>query len=163
MFQIEALTDDELIEAYGGVINELKNREIIRSKNLLGDLGEYFAINFYSKTAGLPKLQFAPIGTQNIDAISINGERYSIKSTTGKTTGVFYGLNEPNSAEPDQKKFEYVIIVVFNGDYLLDKIIELTWDEFLNKRKWHSRVRAWNLSITQKLINESKVIYIKNK
>ncbi|MBT2624758.1 hypothetical protein J7I81_05090 [Bacillus sp. ISL-32] len=161
MREIEELTDEKLIEAYGFVINQLKKRKIIRSKNFLGDLGEYYAINYYSRTVGLPKLQFAPVGTQNIDAISINGERYSIKSTTGKTTGVFYGLNEPYSIMPEPPKFEYVIIVIFNENYLLNKIIELNWDQFLKYRKWHSRVRAWNLTITQKLINDAKVIYLR--
>ena len=34
----------------------------------------------------------APVGTENIDAISRKGDRYSIKSTSSNTTGVFYGL-----------------------------------------------------------------------
>jgi len=141
-------------------MNELKRRGIIRSKNLLGDLGEYFAINHYCNTPGLPNLQFAPIGTQNTDAISIKGDRYSIKSTTGKTTGVFYGLEEPNSINPDLQKFEFVIVVIFNENYLLQKVIELTWDQFLENKRWHSRMKAWNLSITKKLLNESKLIYL---
>ncbi|MET3507878.1 hypothetical protein [Halalkalibacter oceani] len=159
---IKSLSDNDLIKAYGEVINELKKRGIIRSKNLLGDLGEYVAINHYCSTTGLPKLQPAPIGTQNIDAISVKGDRYSIKSTTGKVTGVFYGLNEPNSIEPESQKFEYIIVVKFNEDYILEKIIELNWENFLENKKWHSRMRAWNLTITQKLINDSKVIYSKD-
>ncbi|PCK18546.1 hypothetical protein CEY02_18515 [Bacillus pumilus] len=159
---ISKLSDDDLIKAYGEVINELKKRGIIRSKNLLGDLGEYLAINQYCNTIGLPNLQPAPIGTQNIDAISVKGERYSIKSTTGKVTGVFYGLNEPDSKEPELQKFEYIIVVKFNEDYVLEKIIELNWTNFLKNKKWHSRMRAWNLTITQKLINDSKIIYVRN-
>ncbi|BDC60694.1 MULTISPECIES: hypothetical protein [Bacillus] len=89
---ISKLSDDDLIKAYGEVIKEFKKRGIIRSKNLLGDLGEYLAINQYCSTIGLPNLQPAPIGTKNIDAISVKGERYSIKSTTGKVTGVFTDL-----------------------------------------------------------------------
>lgn len=38
MIEIEELSDEKLIETYGVVINELKKRKIIRSKNLLGDL-----------------------------------------------------------------------------------------------------------------------------
>ncbi|MFE0625224.1 hypothetical protein ACFW1J_27935 [Priestia aryabhattai] len=160
MIDIKNLTDDQLIETYGEVINELKERGIIRSKNLLGDLGEYFAVNHYCNTPGLPKLQFSPIGTQNIDAISVKGDRYSIKSTTGKTTGVFYGLNEPNSVEYDQQKFEFVIIVMFNENYKLQRVIELTWEQFLSNKRWHSRMRAWNLSITRRLLDEAKLIYV---
>ncbi|EIF15356.1 hypothetical protein MY7_3720 [Bacillus sp. 5B6] len=62
---------------------------------------------------------------------------------------------------PEPPKFEYVIIVIINENYLLDKLIELNWGQFLKYRKWRSRVRAWNLSITQKLINDTKVIYLR--
>ena len=85
-------TNQELINTYSQVIKELKKRNIIRTKNVVGELGEFLAIEHYCKTPGLPNLQAAPVGTQNIDAISRSGERYSIKSTSGNVTGVFYGL-----------------------------------------------------------------------
>ena len=71
---ISKFTNQELISTYGLVVSELKKRNIIRSKNVMGDLGEYIVIDYYTKTKGLPKLQFAPPSTKNIDAISINGE-----------------------------------------------------------------------------------------
>ena len=37
-------------------------------------------------------LEFAPPGTKNIDAISRDGHRYSVKSTSSNLTGVFYGF-----------------------------------------------------------------------
>ena len=62
------------------------------------NLGEYIVIDFYNKTPGLPNLSAAEIGTKNIDAISRNGERYSIKSTHSSTTGTFFGL-EPKGSD----------------------------------------------------------------
>ena len=41
---LEKLTSSELIDAYSGIIKELKKREIIRTDNVAGDLGEYLAI-----------------------------------------------------------------------------------------------------------------------
>ena len=79
----------ELIQLYGKLLSEMRSRELIRTKNVTGDLGEYIVIDYYSKIKGLPKLQFAPPSTKNIDAISVNGERYSIKCTTTNTTGAF--------------------------------------------------------------------------
>ena len=96
------VSDGELVELYSSCIKELKSREIIRTKNVLGELGEYIAIDFYNKTSGLPKLQTAPIGTQNVDAISRNGERYSIKSCTTNTTGTFFGLEPPSSTKSNR-------------------------------------------------------------
>jgi hypothetical protein len=160
---IKSLTTEELIYTYGSVINELKSRKVIRSKNVVGDLGEYLAIEYYCRTKGLPKLQPAPTGTKNIDAISINGERYSIKSTTGNVTGVFYGLNPPGSSEPDQQKFEYVIVVLFDTGFMLKRINEMNWEQFLKYKKWHSRMGAWNLTITKDLLDNTKTIYIRDE
>lgn len=156
---VTSLSDSDLIATYGNVIKELKVREIIRSKNVVGDLGEYLAVDFYNKTPGLPRLQFAPPGTKNIDAISINGERYSIKSTTSTATSVFYGLNPPNSTDPEQQKFEYVILVMFDEDMNLKRINEITWDEFLKYKRWHSRMAAWSLTVSKDLLNKTRTIY----
>ncbi|MBI9071503.1 MAG: hypothetical protein JEY94_07880 [Melioribacteraceae bacterium] len=124
-------TPTDLIKLYSQIISKLKEKEIIRTKNIIGDLGEYLAIEHYNNTPGLPNLQAAPAGTQNIDAISRQGERYSIKSTSGKLTGVFYGLNDQDSKEIEKQKFEYVIIVILRDNFELHKIIEINWDNFL--------------------------------
>ncbi|MBM7646580.1 hypothetical protein JOD45_002810 [Scopulibacillus daqui] len=155
----KTMNDFELVEIYGQWLAELKVRNMIRTNNVVGELGEYLAIKYYQDTPRLPKLQAAPTGTQNIDAISINGDRYSIKSTTGNVTGVFYGLNDPQHSQEDKQKFEYVILVKFNKDFSLQKILELDWETFLKHKRWHKRMRAWNLSITKELINDSKVVF----
>ena len=156
-YNFSKCSDQELINFYFYWIQELKKRNIIRTKNIVGELGEFLAIKYYNETPGMPKLQAAPTSTKSIDAISIKGERYSIKTVTGKTTGVFYGLNEKNH----EKLFEYVIIVIMNDDYSINKILEITWNTFLKYKRWHSRMNAWNLSITKKLVKESKVIFSK--
>jgi hypothetical protein len=156
---LENLNTDELIDAYSEIICLLKERNVIRTKNLIGDLGEYLVIKHFNKTSSLPNLQAAPAGTQNIDAISRNGERYSIKSTTGNITGVFYGLENPDSEIIDSQKFEYVIIVIFSNNYKLEKIIQLTWDQFLSYKKWHKTMQAWNLSLTKDLLNASQTLF----
>lgn len=156
---IQTLSDNELIQLYGESISELKERGIIRSGNVIGDLGEYYAIQYYCQTKNLPKLQFAPKGTKNVDALSIAGERYSIKTTTGTVTGVFYGLNPPHSTEPEQQKFEYVIVVILDEKLAPKRINELSWEQFLHYKKWHSRMRAWNISVSKEMLSNSKTIY----
>lgn len=155
---VTILSNSELIQTYGTIIELLKDSGIIRSRNVVGDLGEYLAIEHYCKTPGLPKLQPAPTGTKNIDAISVNGERYSIKTTTGAVTGVFYGLNAPNSNEYEEKKFEYVLLVLLDSDMRLKRINELSWEQFLRHKRWHSRMRAWNLSVTKELLENTKTV-----
>ena len=81
---------------------DYQDKGVVRSKNIIGDLGEYLAIEHYCSTPNLPKLQQAPPNTQNVDALSTKGERYSIKATSSKLTSVFYGLNPPKSNEPER-------------------------------------------------------------
>ncbi len=151
----------DLVSLYSSVIKELKNRSVIRTNNVIGDLGEYLAIEYYNNTAGLPTLAVAPVGTENIDAISRKGDRYSIKSTSGNVTGVFYGLEPKGSTTPNKQKFEYVIICKFNNDYELEEILEMDWETFLKHKRWHSRMNAWNLSITKEVYYDCKVIFHK--
>ena len=156
------VNNDDLIQIYSDSIKEMKSRGIIRTKNVLGDIGEYLAIQYYNKTSGLPTLQTTAVGTQNIDAICCSSkERYSIKSTTTGITGIFYGLQEIGSTIPDKQEFEYVIICEFDKNYELRRILELPWDKFLIHKHWHKRAMAWNLSITKKLVADCKIIYKK--
>jgi hypothetical protein len=155
---LKDLSTEELIDLFARIPEELKERGVIRTRNFLGDLGEYVAIQHYNNTPGLPNLQAAPAGTQNVDAISRNGERYSIKATRGNSTGSFYGLGNPESEEADKQKFEYVIIVQFFGNFRVRRILELTWDQFLNHKRWQSRIRAWNLTISKNLVSDAKII-----
>lgn len=156
---ISSMTITELLGLYSKILKKLKSDNVIRSANLVGEIGEYVAIEYYQNTRGLPKLQAAPPGTKNIDAISINGDRYSIKATTNSTTGVFYGLNSKDSNEEDTQRFEYVIIVIFDENMSLKQILELDWNTFIKHKKWHSRMSAWNLMITRKLVEDCKVVY----
>ena len=154
---LSRLEKDELIALYGDVIQQLRQRRVIRTKNVVGDIGEYLAIDYYSKTPGLPRLQPAPPSTKNIDAISTRGERYTIKSTTGNVTSAFYGLNPPDSGQEQRQLFEYVILVMLNDRYQLEKILELDWAAFLAHKKWHRRMHAWHLVVGKKLLTDAIV------
>ncbi len=158
---LKALKTSDLVSLYSSVIKELKGREIIRTNNVIGDLGEYLAIEYYNNTAGLPTLAAAPVGTENIDAISRKGDRYSIKSTSGNATGVFYGLEPKGSTTVDRQKFEYAIICKFSAEYELETILEMDWETFLKHKRWHSRMNAWNLSLTREVYNDCRIIFQK--
>jgi len=43
-FDITNYSDDEVISLYPKILKELKNRNIIRTNNLVGDLGEFWCI-----------------------------------------------------------------------------------------------------------------------
>ena len=148
---IDKLSTDEIISLYPKILKELKSRNVITTNNLIGELGEYLAIENYNKIANLPTLQKATASTQNIDAISNKGERYSIKSASGTATGVFHSLS-------GEKDFEFLIIVIFDKDYQLVNILEYSWEEFLNIRKLKKPENKFNVPLTKKVLEIGKVI-----
>lgn len=151
--------DEEVWQYYAACEQELQSRGLVRTRNIVGERGEFLTIETYNKIAGLPNLQAAPEGTQNIDAISRKGERYSIKTMTepSKTTGVFYGCGDKD-AIIEKEKFEFVVVVIIDKNYQLKNIYEINWSQFIELRRWHKTMRAWNLSVTEKFINEARKI-----
>lgn len=158
---IEGATDEEVWDIFAIASQMLKTRSLVRTKNIVGERGEFLAIKIFNSTPGLPNLQAAPEGTQSVDALSRKGDRYSIKTISypGKTTGVFYGFGDSWGNISLDKKFEFVVIVLIGHDFQLKNMYELTWEQFLKLRKWHKTMRAWNLSLTKSLISEARVIY----
>ena len=153
---ISSLSNAEVIELYPTILTELKKRGIIRTNNLIGELGEYFVADIYKKTPSLPQLQLNLKSTRNIDATSSKGERYAIKSTSGGGTGVFASLP---TADDGVVYFEYLILVIFNKDYSLKEIYELTWPQFLKYRRMKPPENKWNLPITNEVKNIAKKVY----
>lgn len=161
--EMEGCSVAELISLYSQTIKELKRRGILRTKNVIGELGEYLVLEHYDRDPNLPNLTVVPIGTKNINAISQNGERYSIKSTSGNVTGVIYGLEPQGSSIVDKPLFEYVIVCKLDDDCELEGIYQLSWDVFQKHKKWHSRMNAWNIAVTKAMKEDSLVIYEKGQ
>jgi len=151
----------KLISPSSDAYVELKERGVLRTKNVVGELGEHYAVDFYNNSPKLPNLSFAPPGVQNIDALSRNGEIYSIKTVSSRrgTTGSFW---DPESIIRNEQKFHYLLIVIIDNSYSLDMILELTWDDFFEYKKFNKRMNNFNISLTNKLMNSVKLIYENN-
>lgn len=83
---------------------------------------EYLAIEFFNKNPKLPKLSFAPAGVKNVNALSRNGEIFSIKTVTSRTgaTGLFW---DPESIKNNEKKFDYLFIIILNSEHHLNQLL----------------------------------------
>ncbi len=162
---IKSITDEELWPWYSLILKELKIRNLVRTKNIIGDRGEFLAAKVYNSTPNEPKLQLVLKGTQNVDAISRNGKTYNIKTVTlpNKTTGVFYGLEPKGSDRRDMKIFDYVIIVILDEDLNLKEILEIDWDSFVKIKHWHSRMKAWNLTVNEEFRKLTRKVFPQDK
>lgn len=75
--ELQLVSDNELISLRARVESEMRRRNISFA---VGDIGEQLVIDHFSTTPGLPNLMRAPRGTKNVDALSRDGDRYSIKT-----------------------------------------------------------------------------------
>tara|TARA_Y100000389_G_C17347296_1_gene456529 strand:- start:312 stop:824 length:513 start_codon:yes stop_codon:yes gene_type:complete len=158
----------KLISPSSDVIQELRARDVLRTKNIVGEAGEYYAIKFYNKVdtkiyevnKQLPNLTLAGKTTKNVDALSRDGKIYSIKcvSSSNGTTGSFWN---PDGIRNNDKTFDYLVIVILDEEYGVDKILELSWEDFMKYKSFNKRMNNFNISVTKKLTEKFKVIYKK--
>ena len=153
---LNKLDDDELVILRAKIETELNRRGISFS---VGEVGEKTAISFFNSKPGLPNLLQAPAGAKNVDALSRDGERYSIKTfMKAKKTGTVY----PDEKDRDKQLFEYLVVVKLDTDYQLCTIYRYSWDEFIRMRAWDKRMNAWYLPLSKKNLNMAELIYNKD-
>jgi hypothetical protein len=153
--EIKKLSDKEIVEAYSLILQELTNRKIIRTKNLVGDLGEFLVLDTYNSSSVLPNLIIAKTNTKAFDAYCpITNERYTIKAISTKRTSSFRDI----SNEISDMKFDHLIIVKFDDNYQLEHIYQFTWEVFTEHKKWSNTTKSWYLILNSDLIKNGKVV-----
>ncbi|QEM67412.1 hypothetical protein FO488_04135 [Geobacter sp. FeAm09] len=152
-FTLSGMADEDLLLLRANLDAEMRTRKIAFS---VGEVGEVLTIEYFKTTTGLPKLQKAPTGTKNVDALSRNGDRYSIKTICkGKKTGTVY----PDSENPDKQLFEYLLITHLTDAWHLKTIHQLPWDVFREVRSWDRRMNAWYVPISGRSLSAATAIF----
>jgi hypothetical protein len=151
--KLTGLSDQDLIQLRHSVEKEARRRGL---KLTVGDVGERLAVAHFNETPGLAKLQIAPSGTKNIDAISRAGDRYTIKTVLdAKKTGTIY----PDRDNPDKQLFEFLLVVTLSEDHLLKSVYQFSWDQFLAVRCWDKRMSAWYVPCSAKaMVKATRVL-----
>lgn len=151
--QVSKFADDELLQLRAALDVEMRKRGIAFT---VGENGERLAVEHFKATPGLPNLQHAPTGTKNVDALSRNGDRYSIKTICkGKKTGTIY----PDAGDADKQLFEYLLIVRLSDSWTLQSIHQLTWKTFLEARSWDKRMNAWYVAISGRALADATIVF----
>lgn len=147
------LSDTELLKLHSSVSHEAARRGLSVS---VGDLGEKLAIEIFRTRPDLPVLVPAPRGTKNVDALSRDGERYSIKTLLrARKTGTVY----PDPADPDRQLFEHLLIVLLSDQFELNRMVALDWDQFCEVRSWDKRMNAWYVAKSRRALEMGRQIF----
>lgn len=154
---LKSLNDLALLELRSEIDKEARHRGLNFN---VGEIGEKLAISLFKERPDLPVLAPAPRGTKNIDAISRDGNRYSIKTLQrAKKTGTIY----PDLVDKDRRLFEFILIVIINDGFSLERIIELTWEQFCTVRSWDIRMNAWYIARSHRALSPGRQIYEKTE
>jgi hypothetical protein len=151
--KLAPLSDEDLVLLRAGLRAEMRRRGIADS---VGSVGEQLVIEHFRKTPGLPKLQLAPRGTKNVDALSRNGDRFSIKTVCdGSKTGTIY----PEPGDREKQLFENILIVKLADDWSLQSIHQLAWADFVKVRSWDKRMNAWYVAFSARSLGIARLIF----
>lgn len=152
---LRKLNNDELLILRADTETELNRRGI--SFNV-GEVGEKLVMSFFNSKPGLPNLLQAPVGAKNVDALSRDGERYSIKTfMKAKKTGTVY----PDEKDRDKQLFEYLVVAKLDANYRLFAIYRYPWGDFVRIRAWDRRMNAWYLPLSKKNLDMAELIFNK--
>lgn len=108
--------DDFLLKLLNGVHKELQKRNMIRSKNIVGDLAEYYVMSYFNKNKNLPDLEMVTQSNRGYDLIDKNNKRYQVKGITQYKTSNFHISNIEDLG------FDYIIVAKLDDNFLIEKM-----------------------------------------
>lgn len=128
--KLENMDEQRLLKLYSDLMEELRDRELIRSSNNpVADYAEKVAVEYM----GLTRLGKEERG---YDAVDKNKQRYQIKGrritkhNSSRQLGVIRNLEE--------KLFDYLIAVIFNEDFTVKEIWKVPY-RFVRDNSKYSR------------------------
>lgn len=160
--------DSEVLEAGGFDLARLSDTELLRLRSMIdregarrglaltvGEIGERLVIETFRNRPDLPVLMPAPRGTKNVDALSRDGDRYSIKTLVrARKTGTVY----PDD-DPDRQLFEYLVIVVLSEELEPVQMSMLDWRQFCEVRSWDRRMQAWYVARSRRVFDKGRRLF----
>ena len=153
MNDLERMTEIELLQAHRLVIEELRRREVLTTRNNpVGDYTEWLVC----RTMGLFKQRNSQSG---FDAVDGDGIRYQIKGRQDEGSSVqFSAIRNLEGGE-----FDAVIAVVFNSDFSVRLAVLIPHAMVAKFARYYEHTNAHNLILTDKIVNEPGVTNIRRE
>ena len=146
---MDTTSDKELIQNYSRALRALRDRGIIRTKNVVGELGERFAEITYSERDDLPTIRLVATNERDIDARDKEDRGYSIKTVT-ETSAVRTGAIHLEQDHPrEDGRFDALVVVILSDWMELRNIYTFTWEQFWQLKSWSKTQKAWFMSLTK--------------
>jgi hypothetical protein len=151
---LEKMQSRELLLLYANILDELKTRKILRTKNNpVGDYAEWLV-----KAALGYELQTN--SNSGFDAIDKDGIRYQIKSRRITEENKSTQLSAIRNL--DRKDFDFLIVVLFDREFQISRAIQLPHSTVEKHAKYRDHVNGHILHVRSTLLADSTVVDITN-
>jgi len=153
MNSFEKMSEIELLQIHGAVIDELQRRRIVRTRNNpIGDYTEWLVCMRL-------QLEMQDNSQASYDAIDSAGIRYQIKGRHSEAKSVQFSAIR----NLEQKGFDFVIAVIFKDDYSIRLAVKLSHVAVLQHTTYRKHVNAHILILTNKIIGQEGVTDISHE
>ena len=151
MKDLEQMTEIELLQTHGAVIEELLRRGVVETRNNpIGDYTEWLVRRRL-------RLTKAAKNEKGFDAIDADRIRYQIKGRRDEGNAVQFSAIR----NLDAQDFEIVIAVVFNNDYAIRLAVAIPHDVVPEFARYQQHTNAHNLILSESVLHHDDVVDIR--
>jgi hypothetical protein len=144
--EIGSVKLDQLFQTYAQILEELRNRNIIRtSNNPVGDYAEWLVINKFGLT-------MAPNSTSGYDATDSSGLKFQIKGR--RLTSHDHSRQLGAIRNLENQNFDYLIAVFFNEEFEIQQVLKLPHEVIHKYAGYSEHVHAHILVIGGNVLDD---------
>ena len=157
-FDRDAISDlsvSQLLATHGYIIEVLRDRDILRSKNNpVGDYAEFLTCRALS-------LNLADKSTKGHDATDDNGLRYEVKARRLTDDNGSRQLSAIRSLE--ERHFDFLIGVLFDAEFRIVRAAMIPWDIINTVATYKPHTNAWVVILRESLWDQTGVRDVTDK
>lgn len=139
-FTADSLSTRQLLAAYGAILRELRERDVVRTyNNPIGDIAEAVVAEHYGGARG-------SFSQKSWDVLTDAGERLQVKAIRITAAGRRTKLSPIRSSD-----YDAVIVVVFDEDFRVTEGLRLSRSLIEEHCPFDKHVNGWIISLTRTL------------
>jgi hypothetical protein len=145
--EFDHLDDAEVLQLLSRTMRELRDRELIRSENIVGDIGEALAATHFSVTLETGSNRHYDLRTREGVKVQVKSRRVTTHHPRVGHWSELHGV--------DEHGFEEFIGVVLNEDFSLREAWSVPWAAV--SRLKQKKGTGYVLAYTRKVLNDDEV------
>ncbi len=147
--ELKNLSEVELLRLHSSIINELKSRNVVRTKNNpVGDYTEWLVANALG-------LELAKNSASGYDGIDSKGIKYQIKGRRITPDNKSRQLSAIRKL--DEEDFDYLVAVIFDQNYGVVDAVMIPHEVVKEYATYKEHVNAYILHLRVAILNDFRV------